>query len=91
MTRLYGWGLKKERLKCKVPHGHWHTTTFITALRNDKIIAPYFVNGAINKDSFLDYIENNLCPNLSEGDIVICDNLSTHKVAGVKEALGKLG
>ena len=69
-----------------VPYGHWHTTTFLCGLRQDGLVAPLVLDGAINGAAFLAYVEQMLCPTLRIGDIVICDNLASHKVAGVREA-----
>jgi transposase len=74
-----------------VPHGHWQTTTFLAALRHDGLTAPLVVDGAINGELFLAYVEQELVKTLKEGDIVVLDNLSSHKVAGVKEAIESVG
>ena len=66
-----------------MPHGHWQSSTFIAALRVEKITAPFLIEGAVNAEVFTAYLEKVLCPELRTGDIVILDNLSTHKVAGV--------
>lgn len=91
LSRKYGRSPKGERCISKVPHGHWHTSTFIGALRSDGLGVPIVFNGAMTGDMFLAYIEQELCPTLRPGDIVICDNLSSHKVAGVAEAIAKVG
>ena len=70
-----------------VPYGHWKTTTFIAALRQDGLTAPFVVDGPINGEWFVVYVEQVLAPTLSKGDIVIMDNLASHKVAGVREAI----
>ena len=72
-------------------HGHWKTTTFIAALRHDRITAPCVFDGPINGASFLAWVQQALVPTLSAGDIVIMDNLSSHKVAGVHEAIEAVG
>ena len=87
MTRRYGRAAGGERLVCKVPHGHWKTSTFIAALRHDRVTAPLLLDGAMNGPSFLAYIEQILAPTLQRGDIVVMDNVSVHKVAGVREAI----
>jgi transposase len=87
MTSLYGWADIGKRVIDDVPHGHWKTTTFLAALRHEGLVAPLVVDGAINGDVFLAYVEQELVPTLKEGDIVVMDNVSSHKVAGVKEAI----
>ena len=91
MTRLYGWAEKGHRLVDATPHGHWNTSTFIAGLRQDGMIAPCVFKGAINGELFLAYIEQVLVPTLTRGDIVIMDNLSSHKVAGVRQAIEAAG
>jgi transposase len=91
MTRLYGWGPIGERLYYSVPHGHWKTTTFVSALRLDGLIAPMVVDGALNGAIFLKYVQQELAPRLRSGDILVLDNLQTHKVAGVEQALWSHG
>jgi transposase len=87
MTRRYGRGTRGERLVCKVPHGHWKTSTFVAALRYNRVTAPLLLDGAMNGATFLGYVEQILVPTLKRGDIVIMDNVSVHKVAGVREAI----
>jgi transposase len=70
-----------------VPHGHWKTTTFLAALRVTGLTAPLVVDGAINGELFLSYVRQQLAPTLLHGDIVVMDNLSAHKVAGVRQAI----
>jgi transposase len=91
MTPLYGWGERGKRVVDYVPHGHWKTTTFLAALRHDRLTAPMVIDGAINGELFLAYVNQILLSTLSEGDIVVLDNLSSHKVAGVKEAIESVG
>lgn len=91
MTRLYGWGPIDERVVEKVPHGHWMTTTFLAALRSTGLIAPLVIDGAMNGEIFLAWIEQHLVPMLKPGDIVVMDNLSSHKVAGVAKAIRAIG
>jgi transposase len=91
MTRLYGWAEVGRRLVDAVPHGHWHTSTFIAGLRQDGLVAPCVFDGAINGEAFLAYVEQVLVPTLRRGDIVIMDRLSSHKVAGVREAIESAG
>ena len=87
MTRRYGRGTRGERLVCKIPFGHWKTSTFIAALRHNRVTAPLLLDGAMNGRSFLAYVEQILAPTLKRGDIVVMDNVSVHKVAGVREAI----
>lgn len=91
MTRRYGRGTRGERLVCKVPHGHWKTSTFVAALRHNRVTAPFLLDGAMNGTSFLAYVEQILAPTLRRGDIVIMDNVSVHKVVGVREAIEARG
>lgn len=91
MTRSYGWGPTAERVLERVPHGHWMTTTFLGALRSTGLVAPLVVDGAINGDIFRAYVEQQLVKVLRPGDIVVMDNLSSHKIAGVREAIHAAG
>jgi transposase len=91
MTRPRGRALRGERLIAKVPHGHWKTTTFLAALRTSGLSAPLVVDGAINGAVFRAYVEQHLAPTLSAGEIVIMDNLNSHKVNGVREAIEARG
>jgi transposase len=91
MTPLYGWAKIGKRVVDDIPHAHWKTTTFLAALRHDGLTAPMVVDGAINGELFLAYVEQILLSTLKEGDIVVMDNLSSHKVAGVKEAIESVG
>jgi transposase len=72
---------------CAAPHGHWHTTTFLCGLRTTGLVAPLVLDGAINGAVFLAYVEQFLPPTLLPGDLVVLDDLSSHKVAGVREAI----
>lgn len=87
MTRLRGWGPTDQRLIESVPHGHWMTTTFVGALRSTGLVAPLVVDGAINGELFGKYVREQLVRELKPGDIVVMDNLSSHKVKGVREAI----
>ena len=87
MTRLYGWGPTDERVLDDVPHGHWKTTTFVAAFRLGGLFAPLVVDGALNGELFLAYVRQHLAPQLRPGDILVMDNLQTHKVAGVVAAV----
>lgn len=91
MVRRYGRALCGQRLVDFAPNGHWKTTTFIAALRHDQITAPYVFDSPINGTSFLAYIEQALVKTLKNGDIVIMDNLGSHKVKGVREAIEAAG
>lgn len=91
MVRLYGWAPVGHRLVDAVPHGHWKTSTFIAGLRQDGLVAPCVFNGAINGELFLAYVEQVLAPTLTRGDIVVMDNLGSHKVAGVRKAIEAAG
>ena len=87
MARRYGRSPRGERAIGSVPHGHWMTSTFIAGLRYDGIVAPCLFNCAMDGELFLAYVEQQLAPILVPGDIVIADNLPSHKVAGVREAI----
>ena len=87
MTRIRGRAPRGERLIGAVPYGHWKTSTFVAGLRHDRMVAPLMLDGAINGDAFLAYVEQFLAPSLGPGDIVVADNLASHKVAGVREAI----
>lgn len=91
MIRRYGRCPTSQRLVDKSPHGHWKTTTFLAALRQDGLTAPLVIDGAINGATFLAYVQQQLVPTLRPDDIVIMDNLSAHKVAGVREAIEAAG
>ena len=91
MARRYGRGRRGQRVIGKVPHGHWKTTTFVAALRHDGLTAPLVVDGAMNGDLFLAYVQQQLVPTLQPGDVVIMDNLASHKKAGVREAIEAVG
>lgn len=91
MTRRYGRAPRGERLVAKVPWGHWKTITFVSALRCDRLTAPAVFDGPIDGDGFLAYVEQVLAPTLEPGDTVVMDNLSSHKVAGIREAIEATG
>jgi len=91
MTRRYGRAPRGRRLVCKVPWGHWKTTTFVAALRWDRITAPAVFDGPMDGACFIAYVEQVLAPTLLPGDIVVMDNLSSHKVDGVKQAIEATG
>ena len=91
MAPLRGWCARGERLIAKVPHGHWQTMTFLAALRHDRIDAPCVLDGPINGESFLAYTQQILVPTLKPGDIVVMDNLGSHKGRAVREAIRSAG
>lgn len=91
MARLYGRAPVGQRCFGSVPHGHWNSSTFLAALRHDGITAPWLLNGAINGELFLAYVKQCLVPTLKPGDLVICDNLSSHKIQGVRQAIEACG
>src|SRR5438067_3220387 len=91
MIRLNGWNPCGERLVSDAPMGHWDTVTFIAGLRQTGIVAPMVIKGAMNGEAFLAYIEQCLVPTLKRRDIVVIDNVSFHKVAGVEEAIRASG
>ncbi|MEM9399771.1 MAG: IS630 family transposase [Verrucomicrobiota bacterium] len=91
MARLYGRSLRGQRCHGHVPYGHWNSSTFLAALRYDHLSAPLLIDGAMDGQMFVAYVEQELCPTLTKGDIVICDNLRAHKVKGVREAIEAVG
>lgn len=91
MVRTHGRCRKGERLRGKVPHGHWKTLTFVGALRLDRLTAPCVIDGLIDGASFLSYVEHCLVPILRPGDIVILDNLSSHTSKAVRTAIRTAG
>lgn len=91
MARIRGRSPRGQRLYAAVPHGHWKTSTFVAALRSDGITAPFVIDCAMNGVIFRTYVETVLAPALADGDIVIMDNLASHKVAGVREAIEACG
>jgi transposase len=91
MTRTHGRCRRGQRLKAKVPHGHWRTLTFLAALRHDRIDAPCVIDGPVNGRSFLTYVEQFLVPTLRPGDVVIMDNLGSHKGQAVRQAIRSAG
>ncbi|MCC8952707.1 IS630 family transposase [Bradyrhizobium sp. Pear77] len=91
MARLYGRSPRGERCRAAVPHGHWKTTTFTAGLRSDGLIAPLVLDGPMDGDAFLAYVEQSLAPSLRPGDTVIMDNLPAHRVHGIREAIQAVG
>lgn len=91
MAPLRGWAPRGQRLTAKVPHGRWKTMTFLAALRHDRIDAPWFIEGPINGESFRTYVDKVLVPTLRPGDIVIMDNLGSHKSKAVRQFIRSAG
>ena len=91
MVRLYGRSPRGVELIGRAPFGKWETVTFVAALRRNKMAAPMTIDGAMNAEIFLAYVEQGLVPTLRRGDIVIMDNVNLHKGAGVREAIEKRG
>ena len=91
MARLRGRARKGERLRAGIPHGHWKTTTFVAGLRLDGIAAPMVLDGPINRDAFQAYVDQVLVPELKPGDVVLMDNLSSHKGPAVRRAIEAAG
>lgn len=91
MAPLRGWAPCGMRLNAKVPHGRWRTTTFVAALRHNRIEAPWMLDGPIDGNSFRTYVEKVLLPTLRHGDIVIMDNLGSHKGEVVRKLIRSRG
>ena len=91
MTPRWGRSPKGERCLGYTPGGHWHTTTFVCALSSEGLLAPLVLDGPINGDAFVAWVQQFLVPQLRQDDIVVMDNLSSHKVAGVQQAIEKAG
>jgi transposase len=91
MAPLRGWGPRGQRLQACVPHNHWKTLTFVAALRVDRVDAPWVIDGPINGELFALYVENVLVPTLADGDIVILDNLGSHKGKRARRAIRQAG
>jgi len=91
MAPLRGWGPKGKRLRAYAPHGHWRTLTFLGALRCDRLTAPCVFDGPINGQTFRAYVEQQLVPTLKPGDIVIMDNLGSHKSAVLRQIIKAAG
>ncbi len=91
MAALRGWAPRGERLRAKVPHGRWRTTTFLAALHHDRIEAPWVLDGPIDGESFTTYVEKVLVPTLKLGDVVILDNLGSHKGKAVRQLIRSAG
>ena len=91
MAPLRGWAERGSRLIGKAPGGHWKTTTFLAALRHDRIDAPWLIDGPIDGESFRTYVEQVLVPTLRPGDIVVLDNLGSHKGKAIRHAIKSVG
>ena len=91
MAPLRGWAPCGRRLTAKVPHGRWNTATFLAALRHDRIEAPWLMEGPIDGESFRTYVEKVLLPTLRPGDIVIIDNLGSHRGKAVRQIIRSAG
>jgi transposase len=91
MARTHGRAPRGERLRAPVPHGHWKTTTFVGALRTSGMVAPMVLDGPINGAAFLAYVEQVLVPELRPGDIVVMDNLGSHKHPTIRAAIEAAG
>jgi transposase len=91
MTRRYGRAPRGQRCIASAPHGHWQSTTFVAGLRYQQLTTPMVADGHMDGELFLAYVRQFLCPTLRSGDVVILDNLSSHKVAGVKNAIAAAG
>jgi len=91
MAPLRGWAPRGKRLTAKVPHGRWKTTTFVAALRHDRIEAPWLLDGPIDSETFITYVAKVLLPTLRPGDIVIMDNLGSHRGKAVRRLIRSAG
>ena len=91
MAPFRGWAPRGSRLKAKVPYGRWKTLTFLAALRHDRIDAPWLLDGPINGERFRTYVDKVLVPTLKPGDIVVMDNLGSHKGKAVRQAIRAAG
>lgn len=91
MVRLYGRAPKGQRVIGKQPWGHWKTTTFVAGLRIGELSAPFLLDGAMNREAFETYVEKVLAPSLSDGDVVIMDNLAAHKGSKVRQLIERAG
>ena len=91
MARTHGRAPRGQRLRAAIPHGHWKTTTFVAGLRTCGMVAPMVLDGPINGEFFQAYVDQVLVPELRPGDVVVMDNLGSHKGPGVKEAIEAVG
>jgi len=91
MAKTTGWSPKGTRLIDHAPFGHWNTQTFIAALRHDRLDAPWVIEGAMNRELFELYVETQLAPTLQTGDVIILDNLSSHKSPKAADTMRAVG
>jgi len=91
MARRYGRAPKGQRLRLGIPHGHWKTTTFVAGLRTSGIVAPFVLDGPINREAFEAYVAQVLVPELAQGDVVVMDNLSSHKGPKIRTMIEAAG
>ena len=91
MARTHGWAPRGERLRMAVPHGHWNTTTFVAGITRHGMIAPFVLTGAIDRDAFETYLKEVLVPELRPGDVVVMDNLSSHKGPKARKTIEDAG
>lgn len=91
MAKTTGWAPRGQRLVDYAPFGHWHTQTFVAALRHNRLDAPWVIDGAMNREIFDTYVETQLAPTLGKGDVIILDNLSSHKSQRAAEILQERG
>lgn len=91
MARSHGRAPRGQRLRAAIPHGHWKTTTLVAGLRTSGMVAPMVLDGPINGELFQDYVDQVLVPELRPSDIVVMDNLGSHKGAGIKAAIEAVG
>jgi len=91
MARRYGRAPRGQRLRVGVPHGHWKTTTFVAGLRLEGMVAPFVLDGPIHRAAFEAYVERVLVPELRPGEMVILDNLSSHKGPRVRALIEAAG
>jgi transposase len=91
MARVYAWARRGLRAVARVPHGRWHTTTFVARLRHDRIVAPMLLDGAMDGAAFQAWVEQSLAPTLHAGDIVAADRLSSNKIDAAREAIEARG
>lgn len=91
MARRHGRAPRGQRLRVGMPHGHWKTTTFVAGLTQDGMIAPFVLDGPINREAFETYVERVLVPTLRPGNVVVMDNLSSHKGPKVRAMIEAAG
>ena len=91
MTKTTGWAPRGPRFVDHAPFGHWRTQTFVAALRHNRLDAPWVIDGTMNRTTFDTYVETQLAPTLRRGDVIIMDNLSSHKSARAAEVLRDVG